>query len=49
MYGLYRGGPGFSDLGERGDTIEPGYKGIDEEVERLWNWAYNRPGVPYKQ
>ncbi|KAL1756808.1 hypothetical protein FB107DRAFT_210627 [Schizophyllum commune] len=49
MYGLYRGRPGFSDLGERGDTIEPGYKGTDEEVERLWNWAYNRPGVPYKQ
>ncbi|KAL1663582.1 hypothetical protein GGF50DRAFT_115893 [Schizophyllum commune] len=49
MYGLYRSGPGFSDLGQRGDVIEPGYKGTDEEVEKLWNWAYNRPGITYKQ
>ncbi|KAI5830182.1 hypothetical protein K523DRAFT_272728 [Schizophyllum commune Tattone D] len=49
MYGLYQSKPGFSDLGEKGDVIEPGYKGTDEEVERLWNWAYDRPGVPYKQ
>ena len=49
MYGLYQSKPGFSDLGQKGDVIEPGYKGTDEEVERLWNWAYDRPGVPYKQ
>ncbi|KAL1746736.1 hypothetical protein HDZ31DRAFT_33563 [Schizophyllum fasciatum] len=49
MYGVYKGQVGFSDVGQRGDVIEAGHKGSDEEAERLWEWAYGRPGVPYQQ
>ncbi|KAI5892440.1 uncharacterized protein SCHCODRAFT_01201045 [Schizophyllum commune H4-8] len=33
IYGLYQSKPGFSDLGKRGDVIEPGYKGTNEGGE----------------
>ncbi|KAL1660661.1 hypothetical protein GGF50DRAFT_130112 [Schizophyllum commune] len=26
-----------------------GYLGTDEEIEKMWDYACNRPGIPYKQ
>ena len=48
MYGLYRCPAGFSCVGEKGDVVQ-GYLGTDEEIEKMWDYACNRPGVPYKQ
>ncbi|TRM68870.1 hypothetical protein BD626DRAFT_446422 [Schizophyllum amplum] len=47
-YGLYRSEAGFSSVGERGDAVQ-GYQGSDEEIERMWNYVYNKPNVPYPQ
>ena len=47
MYGIYRSPLGFSSVGERGDVVQ-GYEGSDEEIEKMWNYAYSRPNVPYK-
>ena len=47
MYGVYRSPLGFSSVGERGDVVQ-GYEGTDEEIEKMWNYAYSRPNVPYK-
>ncbi|KAL1751936.1 hypothetical protein FB107DRAFT_266032 [Schizophyllum commune] len=47
MYGVYRSPLGFSSVGERGDVVQ-GYEGTDEEIEKMWDYAYSRPNVPYK-
>ncbi|KAL1717961.1 hypothetical protein EV715DRAFT_202079 [Schizophyllum commune] len=31
-----------------GDVVQ-GYLGTDEEIEKMWDYACNRPGVPYQQ
>ncbi|KAI0776078.1 hypothetical protein BD413DRAFT_602576 [Trametes elegans] len=48
MYGIYRSPSGFSSVGQRGDVVQ-GYQGSDEEIEKMWNYAYSRPNVPYQK
>ncbi|TRM66834.1 hypothetical protein BD626DRAFT_483973 [Schizophyllum amplum] len=48
MYSMYRSQAGFVCVGQRGDVVQgPQYN--DEEIDRMWDYVYNRPSVPYPQ